>query len=113
MNKFTDYINKHSVEEVVKSILDNKRDVELAIQNTRDCRTEFQIKSQELEWALKEIARYEVGVKLIAMEDFLNAIKKGEFVTITHMRGVMITLDGDRAQASESIVRSKFRIVKG
>lgn len=54
LDKFTDYINKHSIEEIVEVIVGNKRDIRKAIQNIKDSRTSYQIKTQKVQWEMEK-----------------------------------------------------------
>lgn len=48
MNKTTDFINKHSVQEIIKYIEVNKVNIEKVICKSKDARKEFGLKVQKL-----------------------------------------------------------------
>jgi hypothetical protein len=117
VDKFIDYINKTNVDDIVAAILRKGHDpVSVAIQSVESM-TRYQIKVQELKNRLREyFPELKVGDKLIAKEDNPTLkIKKDQEVVVSIISGVMYTLNDDGfdnpiAQASEMIVRSKFRI---
>jgi hypothetical protein len=55
MDKFTDYINKHSIEEIVAAIVTNKKDIRKAIQSIRQSRSDYQKKTQYIQWELEKL----------------------------------------------------------
>jgi pyrimidine deaminase RibD-like protein len=59
MNKYIDYINKHTVDEVVAAIVDNNRDIKKTIQSLRSSRTDYQIKTQQIQWKLEALLKQE------------------------------------------------------
>jgi Xaa-Pro aminopeptidase len=54
VNKLTKYINENEIEEMFQAIIKSGRDIRKVIKQIRDARTEFQIKSQQLQWKLEE-----------------------------------------------------------
>lgn len=54
MNKVTKYINENEIEDMFQAIVKSGKDIRKAIQDIRVARTEFQIRSQQLQWKLEE-----------------------------------------------------------
>lgn len=116
MDKFIDYINKNSVDDIISAILKSGKDPVSVANQSIESMTRYQIKVQELKNRLREyFPELKVGDKLIAKDDIPNLkIKKDQTLVISIIGGVMYTLNDDGfdnpiAQVSEMIVRSKFR----
>ncbi len=116
MDKFIDYINNHSIEETVNAIIAKGSDKKKAIQDIRKCRTDFQRKTQELQWELERLIngyrKYTVGQKLIANEKCLDNFKKDEEVEVTEVDGIMVKLN-EFIFINEDNVRKLFRVKDG
>jgi hypothetical protein len=54
MNKVTKYINENDIEDMFQAIVKSGKDIRKIIQDIRSARTEFQIKTQQLQWKLEE-----------------------------------------------------------
>jgi hypothetical protein len=115
MDKFVDFLNKHTVDEVVATIVSNNRDKKKAIQSLRDSRTAYQIKTQEIQWKLEalldEQPKFYVGQTVVAREDCMNNFKKGDKLKIMNIDKQKINL-GNIAVTDEETVRKYFSIVK-
>jgi hypothetical protein len=114
MNKIVKHINENDIPDMVKMIIDSKKDINSVIQQIKLARAEFQRKSQEFQDELvKLLPNFEVGMTLEAKEDCMNNFRKGQKVDIT-----FITEDGDIvldgvAAIDPKMIRTYFKIAGG
>jgi F0F1-type ATP synthase alpha subunit len=112
INKITKYIVDNDVDTIAKSVIANGRDPWSVMQQTKDARVAFQIKTQQLQDELaKHLPKWNVGMILEAQEDCLNNFRKGQKVDITEITDTGAFLDGI-ADIEDKWIRRYFKIIE-
>ena len=111
MNQIVKHINETDIQTIVKTTLNNKRDVWDVIEKIKEANVSFLLKSQQLVDELsKHLTEYKKGMIIEALEDCMNNFRKGQQLEITAVTEDGVVLEG-LAEIEEKWIRKHFKIV--